>query len=101
MLDTNFLISKLGYLDTVLTLADQRPGSLLVLLPWVVIRELDGLKVKPIFYKKFESKIFTKLILRLQETVIQNQKFVYEQERQCVSLSYVYEKRVYHYEVKK
>jgi hypothetical protein len=48
-LDTNFLISKLGYLDTVLTLAEQRPGSVVVLLPWVVIKELDGLKVREIF----------------------------------------------------
>lgn len=44
VLDTNFLISKLGYLDTVLNLAEENPGSLLVVLPWVVIRELDGLK---------------------------------------------------------
>ncbi|KAG2195057.1 hypothetical protein INT47_003923, partial [Mucor saturninus] len=44
VLDTNFLISKLGYLDTVLSIAEQHPGSLLVILPWVVIRELDGLK---------------------------------------------------------
>ncbi|KAG2195470.1 hypothetical protein INT46_003421 [Mucor plumbeus] len=44
VLDTNFLLSKLGYLDTVLDLASENPGSLLVLLPWVVIRELDGLK---------------------------------------------------------
>lgn len=45
VLDTNFLISKLGYLDTVLSLAEQHVGSLLIVLPWVVIRELDGLKV--------------------------------------------------------
>ncbi|KAI8642919.1 PIN domain-containing protein [Parasitella parasitica] len=44
ILDTNFLLSKLGYLDTILDLAEENPGSLLVLLPWVVIRELDGLK---------------------------------------------------------
>ncbi|KAL9542970.1 hypothetical protein MBANPS3_008334 [Mucor bainieri] len=44
VLDTNFLLSKLGFLDTVLDLASENPGSLLVLLPWVVIRELDGLK---------------------------------------------------------
>jgi hypothetical protein len=55
VLDTNFLISKLGYLDTVLNLAEERPGSLLVLLPWVVIRELDGLKVVaiPFFIQLF------------------------------------------------
>lgn len=45
VLDTNFLLSKLGYLDTVLDLANANPCNLLVILPWVVIRELDGLKV--------------------------------------------------------
>ncbi|KAI8350887.1 PIN domain-containing protein [Choanephora cucurbitarum] len=44
VLDTNFLLSKLGYLDVLLTLAEENPGNLLVILPWVVIRELDGLK---------------------------------------------------------
>ncbi|KAI8062059.1 hypothetical protein BDF21DRAFT_347875 [Thamnidium elegans] len=44
VLDTNFLISKLGYLDTVLSLAEENPGNLLIIIPWVVIRELDGLK---------------------------------------------------------
>ncbi|KAI8059379.1 PIN domain-containing protein [Gilbertella persicaria] len=44
VLDTNFLLSKLGFLDALLDIANKYPGSLLVLLPWVVIRELDGLK---------------------------------------------------------
>ncbi|KAI8975042.1 PIN domain-containing protein [Mycotypha africana] len=44
VLDTNFLLSKLGYLDTVLDLANANPGSLLVVLPWIVIQELDSLK---------------------------------------------------------
>ena len=44
VLDTNFLISKLHYIDSVLTLAEQNEGSVLVVLPWVVIHELDGLK---------------------------------------------------------
>ncbi|KAI8341577.1 PIN domain-containing protein [Blakeslea trispora] len=44
VLDTNFLLSRLGYLDVLLTLADENPSNLLVILPWVVIRELDGLK---------------------------------------------------------
>ncbi|KAI9485346.1 MAG: PIN domain-containing protein [Benjaminiella poitrasii] len=44
VLDTNFLLSKLGFLDALIDLANKNPYSLLVILPWVVIRELDGLK---------------------------------------------------------
>ncbi|EIE85608.1 hypothetical protein RO3G_10318 [Rhizopus delemar RA 99-880] len=44
VVDTNFLISNLGYLQALLTIAEERLGNLLILIPWVVIRELDGLK---------------------------------------------------------
>ncbi|KAI9251970.1 PIN domain-containing protein [Sporodiniella umbellata] len=44
IVDTNFLISNLAYLRTLLEAAEKNPGSLLILIPWVVIRELDGLK---------------------------------------------------------
>ncbi|KAG1141538.1 hypothetical protein G6F38_008351 [Rhizopus arrhizus] len=44
VVDTNFLISNLGYLQALLKIAEEKPGNLLILIPWVVIRELDGLK---------------------------------------------------------
>ncbi|KAI8372870.1 PIN domain-containing protein [Radiomyces spectabilis] len=44
VLDTNFLISHLGFLKVVLDLADQYPDRLVLVVPWVVVTELDGLK---------------------------------------------------------
>ncbi|KAG0740429.1 hypothetical protein G6F57_004834 [Rhizopus arrhizus] len=44
VVDTNFLISNLGSLQALLKIAEENPGNLLILIPWVVIRELDGLK---------------------------------------------------------
>ncbi|KAI9495232.1 PIN domain-containing protein [Zychaea mexicana] len=44
VLDTNFLISNLGYLTALATQAEKYLGSLVVVVPWVVVTELDGLK---------------------------------------------------------
>ncbi|CEG83520.1 hypothetical protein RMATCC62417_17426 [Rhizopus microsporus] len=46
IVDTNFLISNLKSLQILLNLAEENIGSLLILIPWVVIRELDSLKVR-------------------------------------------------------
>ncbi|KAF7728761.1 hypothetical protein EC973_005599 [Apophysomyces ossiformis] len=46
VLDTNFLISHLAYLKNLLTKAEQHPGSLVLVVPWIVVMELDGLKVR-------------------------------------------------------
>ncbi|KAI9306894.1 PIN domain-containing protein [Cunninghamella echinulata] len=43
VLDTNFLISNLGFLQELITIAELRNDCLLIV-PWVVIQELDGLK---------------------------------------------------------
>jgi hypothetical protein len=47
IVDTNFLLSNLGTLNALLDVSEDRPGNLLVIVPWQVILELDGLKVKP------------------------------------------------------
>ncbi|CEP07953.1 hypothetical protein [Parasitella parasitica] len=70
VLDTNFLLSKLGYLDTVLDLARESPGSLLVLLPWVVIRELDGLKQGNPDISAGARKAMRFIELRLREKIV-------------------------------
>jgi hypothetical protein len=46
IVDTNFLLSNLGTLNALLDVSEDRPGNLLVIVPWQVILELDGLKVK-------------------------------------------------------
>ncbi|KAI8879010.1 hypothetical protein K501DRAFT_257585 [Backusella circina FSU 941] len=46
IVDTNFLLSNLGTLNALLDVSEGRPGSLLLILPWQVILELDGLKSK-------------------------------------------------------
>ncbi|KAI8137293.1 PIN domain-containing protein [Fennellomyces sp. T-0311] len=46
VLDTNFLISNLGYLKALTAEAELQPGSLLVIVPWIVVQELDGLKMR-------------------------------------------------------
>ncbi|CAO0800098.1 unnamed protein product [Mucor circinelloides] len=70
VLDTNFLLSKLGFLDTVLDLASENPGSLLVLLPWVVIRELDGLKQGNPDISAGARKAMRFIELRLRDKII-------------------------------
>ncbi|GAA5795930.1 hypothetical protein HPULCUR_001295 [Helicostylum pulchrum] len=83
VLDTNFLISKLGYLDAVLSLAEENPGSLLIILPWVVIRELDGLKsmgarsdkdAQDIPFHAREAMRFIELRLRKKSNSLRGQK---------------------------
>ncbi|KAG0171183.1 hypothetical protein DFQ28_006273 [Apophysomyces sp. BC1034] len=45
VLDTNFLISHLAYLRSLITQAEKYPGSLVLMVPWIVVVELDGLKL--------------------------------------------------------
>lgn len=45
ILDTNFLISNLAYLRTLTSQAAKYHGSLVLVVPWIVVKELDGLKV--------------------------------------------------------
>ncbi|KAI8997042.1 hypothetical protein BDB01DRAFT_713602 [Pilobolus umbonatus] len=45
VVDTNFLISNLGYVHTIVTIAEGSKGRLVIILPWIVIKELDKLKV--------------------------------------------------------
>ncbi|KAI9027393.1 PIN domain-containing protein [Phycomyces nitens] len=45
VLDTNFLISHLGYLQSLLTKAALHPKVVTLVVPWAVVRELDGLKM--------------------------------------------------------
>ncbi|KAI8327999.1 PIN domain-containing protein [Chlamydoabsidia padenii] len=44
VVDTNFLISNLSYLIQLLQQAEQQQDSLLIVIPWTVVLELDGLK---------------------------------------------------------
>ncbi|KAL0078924.1 PIN domain-containing protein [Phycomyces blakesleeanus] len=44
VLDTNFLISNLGYLQSLLTKTALHPNVITLVVPWAVVRELDGLK---------------------------------------------------------
>jgi rRNA-processing protein FCF1 len=44
VVDTNFLISNLNYLTQLLQQAEKHQDSLLIVIPWTVILELDGLK---------------------------------------------------------
>ncbi|KAI8079997.1 uncharacterized protein BX664DRAFT_269227 [Halteromyces radiatus] len=44
VIDTNFLISNLSYLQHLLTEAEKHPDVLLAIIPWTVVLELDGLK---------------------------------------------------------
>ncbi|KAI7886746.1 hypothetical protein K492DRAFT_155642 [Lichtheimia hyalospora FSU 10163] len=44
VLDTNFLISNLAYLRTLTSQAAKYHGSLVLVIPWIVVKELDGLK---------------------------------------------------------
>ncbi|KAI9315968.1 PIN domain-containing protein [Dichotomocladium elegans] len=44
VLDTNFLISNLGYLRDLTQQASRSHGKIVLVIPWVVIKELDGLK---------------------------------------------------------
>lgn len=46
VLDTNFLISNLRYLQHLASEAERYPGSIGLVVPWIVIKELDGLKVE-------------------------------------------------------
>lgn len=45
VLDTNFLISHLKYLKSLTQAAERQPGEIVLIVPWIVIRELDRLKV--------------------------------------------------------
>ncbi|KAI7897812.1 PIN domain-containing protein [Cokeromyces recurvatus] len=76
VLDTNFLISKLGYLDAVLDLANKHPYSLLVILPWIVIKELDGLKNgrKDVALSSRNAMRFIELRLRDKQISLKGQK---------------------------
>lgn len=44
VVDTNFLISNLDYLKQLLDQAERHRDCLLIVIPWTVILELDGLK---------------------------------------------------------
>jgi hypothetical protein len=58
----------LGYLQALLKIAEENPGNLLILIPWVVIRELDGLKVKKIDVKYAMFTHFNRVSLKVQLT---------------------------------
>ncbi|RUS26272.1 hypothetical protein BC938DRAFT_470999, partial [Jimgerdemannia flammicorona] len=44
ILDTNYLISHLGFLKELVGQCAKSNGTVLIIVPWVVIQELDGLK---------------------------------------------------------
>ncbi|ORY96469.1 PIN domain-domain-containing protein [Syncephalastrum racemosum] len=46
VLDTNFLISHLKYLKSLTQAAEEQPGQIVLIIPWIVVRELDRLKLR-------------------------------------------------------
>ncbi|ORE13573.1 hypothetical protein BCV71DRAFT_268216 [Rhizopus microsporus] len=70
IVDTNFLISNLKSLQTLLNLAEENIGSLLILIPWVVIRELDSLKT---CNRKEEVAILSRKAMKFIESQLRSQ----------------------------
>ena len=54
IVDTNFLISHLAFLKT-LILEHAKKHNLLIIIPWIVLQELDGLK-SALWKKKSSSQ---------------------------------------------
>ncbi|KAI7869288.1 hypothetical protein BDF14DRAFT_1880153 [Spinellus fusiger] len=71
VLDTNFLISNLDYLKTLLKQAAQHPGLVTIVVPWIVVRELDGLKSS--HSAKPNLKELVRAAMRFLETELRNQ----------------------------
>ncbi|ORX42725.1 hypothetical protein DM01DRAFT_1340993 [Hesseltinella vesiculosa] len=46
VIDTNFIITGLKYVDELVTAAERNPGVFLIVIPWIVVKELDKLKMQ-------------------------------------------------------
>ncbi|KAI8068558.1 PIN domain-containing protein [Gongronella butleri] len=57
VVDTNILITGLKYIQQLANHAEEHPGALLIVIPWVVVKELDRLKMKRMTNTTTEGKV--------------------------------------------